>query len=677
MGCFAGANVAVDSNYNINIFTSSGVWTPTFTGTVEVMVVAGGGGGGTNMGGGGGGGGVLSSIAYSVTSGTVYTVTVGAAGNGAPAGNRAGHPIVPGTNGGNSIFGSYTAIGGGRGGMSYNSMGYGIHTGAAGGSGGGATGYNNDGQAAGAVTGGAGTAGQGNRGGNQGNAYYSGGGGGAGGNGADGNNRADGGSGILNSILDIGYYWAGGGGGAGHSTTGGAGGIGGGGAGAITNTEDGVAYNLGGGSALNSGGNTTGGYINTWGNHPGADGGQNTGGGGGGGSHYNANNKGGAGGSGIIIIKYLKTLGTANVVGGGGNIKNKALVLSYDFANMYKSFLISPDATNLDTAPNNCTSGWNINRGSSVATYFTFAGGNYSVGNWDFYKNYASLSTTKTYTWTADVMLGTASNLLVTINNSSAWDSGPSMNYTNLSTTEYRKVSITIPGQTTGTCNVHLGASANTEVSSTIQSAGTVYVKNIKFAETLLRDLSGTKNDATIVGNPTYSLDKSSLVFNGSNKLQIVGTACIPINNQDRTLTAWYEHSGTGNSDFPPLIWMGTNGTRSCTIIGINVGANVFAMALYSNDFNSNVSPVIGQKYFIVGSYSGSTRLAKLYINGIFNNSMTAGGDLTSTNTVYFGAEPAGRAIYGKISSACIYNKVLTDLEVKQLFAATRGRFGI
>jgi hypothetical protein len=674
MACFSGANVAVDSDYTINIFTSSGVWTPTFTGTVEVMVVAGGGGGGMDMGGGGGGGGYLASTAYAVTAGTAYPVTVGAGGNGAPAGGTLGQNIshqynISATNGGNSVFGSLTSLGGGYGGSSY--WGYTPNNGwgGGGGCGGGPSGYSD---------GNTGRSGGGTQGGNGGSCigqFYPCGGGGAGGNG--GVNPGNGGVGILNSILDIGYYWAGGGAGCGYSSGGGTGGIGGGGAGAITNTEDGVAYNLGGGSALNSGGNTTGGYSYTWGNHPGADGGQNTGGGGGGGSHYNANNKGGAGGSGIIIIKYLKTLGTANVVGGGGNIKNKALVLSYDFANMYKSFLISPDATNLDTAPNNCTSGWNINRGSSVATYFTFAGGNYSVGNWDFYKNYASLSTTKTYTWTADVMLGTASNLLVTINNSSAWDSGPSMNYTNLSTTEYRKVSITIPGQTTGTCNVHLGASANTEVSSTIQSAGTVYVKNIKFAETLLRDLSGTKNDATIVGNPTYSLDKSSLVFNGSNKLQIVGTACIPINNQDRTLTAWYEHSGTGNSDFPPLIWMGTNGTRSCTIIGINVGANVFAMALYSNDFNSNVSPVIGQKYFIVGSYSGSTRLAKLYINGIFNNSMTAGGDLTSTNTVYFGAEPAGRAIYGKISSACIYNKVLTDLEVKQLFAATRGRFGI
>jgi hypothetical protein len=178
-------------------------------------------------------------------------------------------------------------------------MGYGIATGAAGGSGGGATGYNNDGQALGGITGGTGVAGQGFRGGNQGNAYYSGGGGGAGAPGADGNNRANGGIGVYNAILGTGYYWAGGGGGAGYSITGGNAGAGGGGAGAVAN--GGTNY---GGSGLNAGSNITTGVSSSQTNTPGGDAGANTGGGGGAGAYYNYTNKGGDGGSGIVVVRY-------------------------------------------------------------------------------------------------------------------------------------------------------------------------------------------------------------------------------------------------------------------------------------------------------------------------------------------------------------------------------------
>ena len=331
MACFSGANVAVDSDYTINIFTSSGVWTPTFSGAVEVMVVAGGGGGGMDMGGGGGAGGYLASTAYNVSAGTAYTIIVGSGGVGAPAagtfGQNTGHQYnISATQGGNSIFGSLTALGGGYGGSSYVGYTPNYAKGGDGGSGGGSSGYGGN-----TGTNGVGTSGQGNRGG-YGGTYFTGGGGGAGTSGADSSDRADGGAGVLNSILDAGYYWAGGGGGAGYSRSGGFGGIGGGGAGAITQSDDGVAFNLGGGNAFNNGENTTGGYVNSPAQHPGGNAGPNTGGGGGGGSHYNANNAGGHGGSGIVIIKYLKSLGNTTVVS-GGTIKNKSLVASYDFGN--------------------------------------------------------------------------------------------------------------------------------------------------------------------------------------------------------------------------------------------------------------------------------------------------------------------------------------------------------
>jgi hypothetical protein len=264
---------------------------------LRVLVVAGGGGGGTNMGGGGGGGGVIydTTTYANVTPGQQIAVTVGAGGAGAPQGNNTQtHPTGRGSNGGNSVFGTLIAIGGGGGGSSPVSVG--VSAGLAGGSGGGASGYNNGT----ATSGGAGTSGQGYAGGNMGVAYYSGGGGGAGAVGVSGSAGVipTGGAGRLISTGGVigSYYWGGGGGGSGYTQAGGNGGVGGGGGGAIGTTTGGAGFCNG----TPGGGGATGSIANCCG----GNGGSNTGGGGGGGSHWNASNKGGDGGSGIVIVQW-------------------------------------------------------------------------------------------------------------------------------------------------------------------------------------------------------------------------------------------------------------------------------------------------------------------------------------------------------------------------------------
>jgi hypothetical protein len=273
-------------------------------GLVEYLVVAGGGGGGMDMGGGGGAGGVLMGR-HTVISGDRMTVTVGAGGLGAPGGSEQrsdGGSTQPGahqftisaTNGGNSVFGPYTAIGGGYGGSSYFTYTPNLGIGSTGGSGGGTSGYSDGSVKAGQ----AGTADQGNRGGQGGGQYYSGGGGGAGAPGADSTSTPNGGDGTMCDILGTDLYWGGGGGGAAYSLSlGGYGGLGGGGGGAVGST-------IGGASALNPGQPGGGGSPSSQTNTRGGNAGANTGGGGGGGAHYNATNSGGEGGSGIVVVRY-------------------------------------------------------------------------------------------------------------------------------------------------------------------------------------------------------------------------------------------------------------------------------------------------------------------------------------------------------------------------------------
>jgi uncharacterized repeat protein (TIGR02543 family) len=116
-------------------FSGSGTWTPEYEGEVRLLMVAGGGaGGGPNgqllSGGGGGGAGELfESSAFEVQL-SAYAVSVGI--GGAAVAYR-----TTGTNGGNTIFGSLTVIGGGGGGAGYGAINTG--SGAAGGSGGGSS----------------------------------------------------------------------------------------------------------------------------------------------------------------------------------------------------------------------------------------------------------------------------------------------------------------------------------------------------------------------------------------------------------------------------------------------------------------------------------------------------------------------------------------------------------
>jgi len=74
-----GAAESVDQN-TTHIFTSSGQFNPSFTGTLEYFLVAGGGGGGNQIAGGGGGGGVLYTNNYPVNAGANVYVTIGGGG---------------------------------------------------------------------------------------------------------------------------------------------------------------------------------------------------------------------------------------------------------------------------------------------------------------------------------------------------------------------------------------------------------------------------------------------------------------------------------------------------------------------------------------------------------------------------------------------------------------------
>jgi hypothetical protein len=268
---------------------------------VDYLVIGGGGGGGHQQAGGGGAGGYLAGTNFAVSE-QAYTITVG-------AGGSPGTVSAKGGNGGNSIFATITAIGGG-GGATFNID---SSLGAGGGSGGGT--------ALNGTTAATGTSGQGNNGGTSvsGRGAGGGGAGAVGANAPTGNNGGgNGGAGLASSITGTSVFRAGGGGGGAFNTDSnpaGTGGVGGGGNGSK--------------------------------NSVGSDGTPNTGGGGGGGGQTAGGFNGGSGGSGIVIIRYL----TANFGScTGGTITTDGSYTIHTFTSSGTFTVVAPVAPTTLTA---------------------------------------------------------------------------------------------------------------------------------------------------------------------------------------------------------------------------------------------------------------------------------------------------------------------------------------
>lgn len=260
--------------------------------TVEYLVIAGGGSGGADVGGGGGAGGYRSSVngessgggssaesTFTPTSGTLYSITIGAGGA-----RRTIQQNGQGLRGTDSVFASITSLGGGGGGGGDNQRNSGLSGGSGGGGGNWAT-YSQPG---------AGTSGQGFSGGENTNGSSSNeggaGGGGAGAAGQNsptsGNTAGAGGVGVSSSITGSATFRAGGGGGGGNSPfpNGGAGGNGGG----------------GNGATYDNGGSIDSGDANTGGGGGGVPGNTQI-------TNFSTQGGSGAGGSGIVILRYPTT----------------------------------------------------------------------------------------------------------------------------------------------------------------------------------------------------------------------------------------------------------------------------------------------------------------------------------------------------------------------------------
>lgn len=189
---------------------------------------------------------------------------------------------------------------------------------------------------------------------------------------------------------------------------------------------------------------------------------------------------------------------------------------------------------------------------------------------------------------------------------------------------------------------------------------------------TTWKDISRNGNDGTLVNGVGYSEDnRGSMVFDGADDGATFGkiitttafTVSAYINQQFDTDEANFITQDSGSDPGRLLL------RRRSDMLNFFVGGS---------SFFGNKTINIGIWYNTTFSRS-SDGTAKIFING----NVDATGTLTTnaitdidTSIGYFPRVPS-RSFPGNISNVQIYNRALSEAEIKQNFNALRGRYGI
>jgi len=170
-------------------------------------------------------------------------------------------------------------------------------------------------------------------------------------------------------------------------------------------------------------------------------------------------------------------------------------------------------------------------------------------------------------------------------------------------------------------------------------------------------------------GKVNYFVFAGSGNITGSNNVSISGA-------NSRTISCWvYFTSKTIQS----IMCIGVNGAG--TGWGIETSSTVFQLSKGNSGTTTAITYNTGQWYNIV--YTGQNLTAnsltiKLYINGSLQYTGTDTSINTTNSTLKLGTNNAGTLFFnGRISSASVYKKALSEREIKKNYDSLKSKFGL
>ena len=190
-----------------------------------------------------------------------------------------------------------------------------------------------------------------------------------------------------------------------------------------------------------------------------------------------------------------------------------------------------------------------------------------------------------------------------------------------------------------------------------------------------VRDL--ITNSTQALTTVTYaSTDKVNyFVFAGSGN--ITGSNNVSISGANsRTISCWvYFTSKTIQS----IMCIGVNGAG--TGWGIETSSTVFQLSKGNSGTTTAITYNTGQWYNIVYTgekLSANSLTIKLYVNGSLQYTGTDTSINTTNSTLKLGRNNAGTLFFnGRISSASVYKKALSEREIKKNYDSLKSKFGL
>jgi hypothetical protein len=155
------------------------------------------------------------------------------------------------------------------------------------------------------------------------------------------------------------------------------------------------------------------------------------------------------------------------------------------------------------------------------------------------------------------------------------------------------------------------------------------------------------------------------------------------------TLAAWVKLSVDGSlqANSAPIICKGVGGLESYTL---DMTGGKFRVLMRNNSGNSTAtassvtSPVAGTWYHVVGWWNRNAPRLGIYVNGVsetVNSSATLTTDYVNTHPLTIGCKESSASsgynipFQGVIDEVRIYNRVLSDTDVAELYAATNANY--
>ena len=154
--------------------------------------------------------------------------------------------------------------------------------------------------------------------------------------------------------------------------------------------------------------------------------------------------------------------------------------------------------------------------------------------------------------------------------------------------------------------------------------------------------------------------------FNGLSYIDIPNAVKLPQGNDPRSISVWIYNSSQTNQVI--VEWGLVESLKRC-ILGIADASGFVGFSIYGADLATLVSVRDNKWHNIVLTYDGTT--AKMFMDGIYQNSKIMGNLNTSGYNLYFGKNHRGNEEEyntGSIDDIRIYNCALSDNEIKALF---------